>query len=77
MKYQLVPMSENLFRTINETDSFTTKIQIDQFNSDRFTDQDDHFKDTKNEDQTQSNDVDNSEDESYDELNSSQQLDCM
>ena len=35
MKYQPVPMLDNLFKAINETDSFTTKIQIDHFDSDR------------------------------------------
>ena len=29
VKYQPVPVSKNLSRTSNETDSFTTKIQID------------------------------------------------
>ena len=65
-------MHENLFKTINETDSFTTKIQIDHFDNDCFTGQDDHFDDTKHEGQTQSIDVDNAKDESYDELDSSQ-----
>ena len=77
MKYQPVPVPENLFNTINETNSFTTKIQINQFDSDRFIAQDDHFDNTGDEGKTQSNNVDNSEDESYDELDSSQQLDSM
>ena len=34
MKYQSVPVPENLFKIINETDPFTTKIQIDWFDSD-------------------------------------------
>ena len=68
MKYQPVPVPENLFKIINETDSFTTKIQIDQFDSDSFIVQDDNFKNTKNENQTQSNNVDNSEDKSYNKI---------
>ena len=79
MKYQPVPVPvpENLFKTINETDSFTTKIQIDQFDSDRFTAQDEHFNNTKDDDETQSNNVDNTEDESYNKLDSSQPLDYI
>ena len=37
MKYQPVPVSEDLIEVINDTDSFTTKIQIDHFNSNHFT----------------------------------------
>ena len=47
MKYQPVLVPKNLFKTINDMDSFTTKIQIDHFDSDRFTAQDDHFDNTK------------------------------
>ena len=64
MKYKPVPMPGNLFKTINGMNSFTIKIQINQSNSDHFKAQDDHCDDTKDEGQTQSNDVDNSEDES-------------
>ena len=77
MQYQPVPVPENLSKTINETDLLTTKIQNNQFDSDRVTTQDDHFDDTKDEGHTQSNNMYNSKDESYDELDSSQQLDCM
>ena len=70
-------MPENLFKTINEKDPFTTKIQIDQLDSDRFIAQDDHFDNLKDDGQTQSNNMDKSEDKSYDELDYSQQLDCM
>ena len=41
-----VSMPKNLFKTINETDPFTTKIQINHFNSDCFTAQDDYFNNT-------------------------------
>ena len=45
-------MPENLFKTINEKDLFTTKIQINQFDSDRFIAQDDHLDDTENDGRT-------------------------
>ena len=77
MKYQLVPVHENLFKTISETDSFTNNTPIDHPNSNRFITQDDHFNNTKNYDETQYNDVDNSEDESHDELDNLQQIDYM
>ena len=70
-------MSENLFKTINETDSFTTKIQIGQFDSDRFIGQDDHFDDTEDDGQTQSKEIYISVDESHNEFDSPQQLGCM
>ena len=47
MKDKPVPVPKNLFKTINEKDTFTTKIQIDRFDSERFVGQDDHFDDTK------------------------------
>ena len=70
-------MSKKLSKTINETDSLTTNNQINQFDRNRVTAQNDHFDDTKDEGRTGSNDVDNSKDESYNELDSSQQLDCI
>ena len=72
MEYQPVPVHENIFETISETDSFTNKIQIDHANSNHFTVQNYHFNNTKDDDESQSNDVDNSENKSYDELDSSQ-----
>ena len=33
MKYQSVPVPENIFKTINKKGPFTTKIQMDRFNS--------------------------------------------
>ena len=77
MKYKPVPVPENQFKTINEKDIFTTKIRIDWFDSDRFIGQDDHFNDTKDDDRTQTNGVDNSEDENHNEVDSPQQLGCM
>ena len=77
MKYETVPMPENLSKSTNEKDTFTTKIQFNQFDNDRFIGQDDHFDDTDDDSQTQSNKVDNSEDESHDEMDSRHRLDCM
>ena len=76
-KYQPISVPKDLIEAITETDSVTTKIQIDHFDSDPFTAQDDHINNTKDNGQTQCYGINNSEDESYDELDSSQQLDCM
>ena len=70
-------MPEDLIKAMNKTDSFTIKIQIDLFDTDRLTSQDDPFDNTQDDNQTQCDDVDNSENESYDKLYSSQQLDGM
>ena len=51
-------------------DTFTTKIQINRFDNDRFIGQDDHFGNTEDDDQTQSNKMDISEDERHNELDS-------
>ena len=51
--------------------------QINHFDSDRFTAYGDYFNSPKDDGQTQWDCVDNSEDESYDELVFSQQLECM
>ena len=59
IKYQPVPVPENLFKTINGKDTFITKIQINQFDSDRFIAQDDHLDDTKYDGLARSNKVDN------------------
>ena len=77
MKYKQVLVPENLPQTINEKDTLTTKIQIDWFDSDRSIGQDNHINFTKDDDQTWSNEVGNSVDESHDELNIPQQLGCM
>ena len=77
MKYQPVPVNENLLETISERDLFTNKIQLNHLISNRFTAQDDHFNNIEDDNETQSNDVNNSEDESHYELDSSQQIDYM
>ena len=47
MKCKPVPVSENLFKSIDEKDTFTNKIQFDWFDSDCFIGQDDHFDDAE------------------------------
>ena len=76
MKKEPVPVPENLFKSINEMDTYTTKIQINRFDSDYFIGKDDHFNDTKDDGWTQSNEVDDSEVESHDEVDSPHQFDC-
>ena len=66
--------TKEIFKTIGETDSFTNKIQIHQPNSNRFIAQDDHFNNTKDDNETQSIYIDNFEDEGHNELDSSQQI---
>ena len=72
LKYKPVPMPKDLIETINVMDIFTINIQIDHFDSDHYTTQEDHFDNTQDDNQAQCDDVDNSEHESYDELDSSQ-----
>ena len=62
---------------MNGKDTFTTNIQFNRFDNDRFIGQDDHFGDTEDDGRTRSNEVDNSEDKSHDEVDSPHQLDCM
>ena len=51
-KFKPVLVSENLFKTISETDSFANKIQIDHSNSNRFIAQYDHFNNTKDDNES-------------------------
>ena len=52
MRYQAVPMLVDLIKTINETNSFTNKIQIDHFGSGNLTAQDDHSNNNEDDSQT-------------------------
>ena len=47
LKYKPVHMYENLIKTINEQDSFTTNIHIDRFDSNHYTTQKNHFYNTQ------------------------------
>ena len=75
LKYKPVHMHEDLIETINGQDSFTTNIHIDHFDSNHSTTQKDHFDNNRDDNQAQFDDTDNSELKSYDELDSSQQID--
>ena len=79
MNYNEIPDSTCAWRSnrTNQWNGFIYHPQIDHFDSDCFTAQDNHFDNTQDEGQTQCDDVYNSGDESYNELDSSQQLDGM
>ena len=76
-KYKPVPMLEDLIKTTNEMDTFTTKLQTNHFDSDHYTAQEDYFNNTQDDDQDHCDDMNNSEHESYNDLDSSQQIDTM
>ena len=74
MQYQSVHIPEDLINTMNKTDSFNNKIQIDHFDSDQSIVRDDYSNNNDNDSQTPNNGRNNSKDWSHGELNSSQQL---
>ena len=76
-EYPSVPIPEDLIEVISETDSSDNKVQAIPFDSDHSIVQDDHSNNNDNDGRTHFNDKDNSEDESYDESDSSQQLNGM
>ena len=71
MKYQSVPVPEDLIKTMNKTDSSNTKIRVDHFDSDQSIVQNIYSNNNKNNGWTHFNDEDISEDKSCDELDSS------
>ena len=77
VKYQSVPVSKDLIEAISKTDQSDNKIQVNHFDSNHSIVQDDHFNNKDNDGRTHFNDENNSEDESYDELDSSQHLNSM
>ena len=77
MKYQSVPVPENLIEAISETDLSDNKVQVNHFDSNHSIVQDDHSNNNNDDGRIHSNDKDDSEDESYDELDSSKQLNGM
>ena len=77
MKYQPIHVPKDLIQAINETNSFNNKFQTDYFDSDHFIVQDDHSDNYEDNGRTHFNNENNSEDENYDELDSSQQLTGM
>ena len=72
MKYKSVHMPEELIKIIDVMDTFTTNIQTNYFDSDHFIAQGNHFDDKQDDSQAQCDDADNSNHESYNELNISQ-----
>ena len=74
MKYQLVPVPEDLIKTMNKTYSSENKMQINHFDSNQSVVWDDHSNNNDCDSQTPNNDKNNSQDGSHGELDSSQQL---
>ena len=72
-----VPVPEDLIEAIIDKHLYDKKIQIINFNSDHPIVQDDHSNNYNKDGHTHINGKNNSEDESYDELNSSPQLNGM
>ena len=77
MKYQPIHIPEDLIKAINETDLFNNKIQSNQFDRGHFIVQDDNSHSYEVDWRTHFNNENNSEDESYIELDNSQHLNCM
>ena len=77
MKYQSVYVSEVLIKAVNKTNSSNNKIHVDHFDNNYFIVPDNHSNIGNNKGCTHFNDENNSKDESYDELDSSQQLNGM
>ena len=77
-EYQLVvPVPEDLIETISGTDSSDNKIKVNNVNSDHSIVQDDHSNNHDNDGRIRSNNTDDSEDESYIDLDGSHQLGGM
>ena len=74
---QSVPVPEDLIEAISKTDSYENKFQVNNFDRNYYTVQDDQSNNNDNDSHTHFNDEDNSEDESYDELDNPQQLNRM
>ena len=77
MKYQSVPVPENLIKLTNKTDSSDNKIQIDHFDIKQSVVQDDYSNNNKCDSQIPNNNKDNSEDGDIDKLDNSQHLDDL
>ena len=71
-KYKSVTIFEDLIEAINKINTFTNKIQINHFDSDHYTAQHDHFRNTQDDNQEHCDNMDNPEHESYNELDNSQ-----
>ena len=65
MKYQSVPIPEDLVKVTNTTNSSNNKIQVDHVNSEDSIVQDDHFNNNKDDGQTQFKDKNSSVNKSH------------
>ena len=77
MKYQPIHTPEDLIKTTNKEGLFNNKVQTNHLNSNHFTLQGVHFDNGEGGSRTQFNNENSSKDESYDALDSSQQLNDM
>ena len=77
MKYQSVPVPEDLIELINKTDSSNNKIRMDHFDIEQSIVRDNCFNNNEYDSQTSNNNKDNSEDVDIDELDNSQHLDYL
>ena len=77
MKYQSVPVPENLIKLTDKTDSSDKKIRIDHFDIEQSVVRDDYSNNSKYGSQIANNNKDNSEDGDTDELDNSQHLDDL
>ena len=76
-EYQSVPVPEDLIEAISETESYGNKNQTHRFDTNHYMIQDDHSNNNADYGYIYPNDMDDSEYESYDELDCSQQLNGM
>ena len=77
MEYQSVPVPEDLIKATCETESYDNKNQTNRFDANHPIVQDDHSNNNDDDGRIHSNNKDDSEDESYDKLDGSQQLNGM
>ena len=76
-EYQSIPVPEDLIEAISETESYSNKNQTNRFDTNHSIIQDDHSNNNDDHRYIYPNGMDDSEDESYDELDCSQQLNGM
>ena len=77
MKYQSVPVPEDLIELTNKTVSSNNKIRNDHFDIKQSVVREDYSNNNKYDSQTPNNNKDNSEDRDTDELDNSQHLDDL
>ena len=77
MKYQSVPVPDDLIKTMSKTESSNNRIQIDCFNIKQSVIRDNHSNNNEYDSQTPNNNKDNSGDGDTDELDNLQHLDDL